>query len=509
MNASEYMFVLLARERLIDSNILLDTNGPIQEKNHSNVPNVAEGLQGGKPLIADRGTMLITSDLLLRHRQKIHDRGKPSKQSRRPRSQSTSVLLERSPANTKLDPPLRQKSRRESISIAPIPPQDPSIQGTQPSNTAIYMPASAPAIKTSFFNFNYPSPLSTSPSCTGTDLMDCSRCINYVNPADIFSASSFTAPQNFATPASTSSNSSIIPPTPPFSTYMPSFTGSSNINPMHRTSISSSIFDISTMMNTLPDQNSQCPAEPDENTLMMDTELNFSPGQLLDMNSPASLTNDSGFPTTHSSTPYQFEWQATSRSSGSDEYNTTLPFEPSASSFSPMDIVMNDNYKLPSNPFTPEAQHPARLFAAFPDSNDVFDLLIDDREPSGSIRQEIVDSMLRGNLITAAQNAGVSVPEIPVEVDLSIYVSAYWQYIHPHFPIFFRPGFVAHFVQEGVLFGMCALGALTAGAMQHAVSLNICTKAVVKDVYCSIILLILATNSRILWFSRRSRVAVG
>ena len=503
------MFVLLARERLIDSNILLDTNGPIQEKNHSNVPNAAEGLRGGKLLIADRGTILITSDLLLRHRQKIHDRGKPSKQSRRPRSQSASVLLEqRSPAHTKLDTPLRQKSRRESISIAPIPPQDPSIQGTQPSNTAIYMPASAPAIKTSFFSFNYPSPLSTSPSCTGTDLMDCSRCTNYVNPADIFSASSFTAPQNFTTPASTS-NSSTIPPTPPFSTYMPSFTGSSNINPMHRMSISSSIFDISTMMNTLSDQNSQCPAVPDENTLMVDTEPIFSPTQLLDMNSPASFTNDSGFPSTHSTTPYQFEWQATSCSHGSDEYNTTLPFEPSASSFSSMDIVMNNSYKLSSNPFTPEAQHPARLFAAFPDSNDVFDLLIDDKEPSGSMRQEIVDSILRGNLITAAQNAGVSVPEIPVEMDLSIYFSAYWQYIHPHFPIFFKPGFVAHFVQEGVLLGMCALGALTAGAMQHAVSLNICTKAVVKEVCCSIILLILATNSRILWFARRSRVVVG
>src|SRR5438045_9683871 len=33
---------------------------------------------------------LIKSDLLLRHRQKIHDREKPAKQTRRPRSQSAS-----------------------------------------------------------------------------------------------------------------------------------------------------------------------------------------------------------------------------------------------------------------------------------------------------------------------------------------------------------------------------------------------------------------------------------
>ena len=259
MNASEYMFVLLARERLIDSNILLDTNGPIQEKNHSNVLNVLEGLQGGKPLIPDWETTLITSDLLLRHRQKIHDREKPSKQSRRPRSQSASVsVAQHTP--TKPDPPPRQKRRRESISVASIPPRNPSFQGTQPNDPAIYMPASAPATTTSFFNFNYPSPSSTSPSSTGADIMDCSISANYVNPADIFSAGTFAAPHNFATPASTSSNSSIIPPTPPISTYMPSYTGSSKINPMHRMSIDSSVFDISTMMNTLSDQNSQSPA---------------------------------------------------------------------------------------------------------------------------------------------------------------------------------------------------------------------------------------------------------
>ena len=216
--------------------------------------------------------------------------------------------------------------------------------------------------------------------------------------------------------------------------------------------------------------------------MMMDREPSFSPPQLFDMTSPASFTNDSGFSNIHSNIPYQFAWQATSRSHGSDEYNTTLPFEPRASSISPMDIIMKQSNKLAPNPFIPGALYNTQLFATFPDSNDVFDLLIDDKGPSEYIRKEIVDSILRGNLIAAAQNAGVSVPEIPVALDLSTYVSAYWEYIHPHFPVFFKPGFVTHFVQEGVLLGICALGALTVGATQHAVALNICTKAVVKEV---------------------------
>ena len=486
------MFVLLARERLIDSNILLDTNGPIQEKSHSNAPNALESSRGGKLLILDREA-LTCSDLLLRHRQKIHDREKTSKQNRRPRSQSASVsVAQSSQAATKPDVPPRQKRRRESISVTP---RNPSFQDTQSTNPAIYMPASAPPTTTSFFNFNYPSPSSTSPSSSGADLMDCSMSTNYVNPADIFSASSFVLPQNFATPASTSSNSSIIPPTPSFSTYMPSFTGSSKINSMHRISTDSSAFDISTMINTLSDQSSQCPAVSDENNMMVDTELSFSPRQLFDMTSPTLFTNDSGFPNIHSNPPYQFAWPATSRSHGSDKYNTTLPFEPS---ISPMDIIINQSNKSSSNPVTPGALHNAQLFTAFPDSNDVFDLLIDDKAPSEYMRKEIVDSMLRGNLIAAAQNAGVPAPAIPGEMDLSTYVGAYWEYIHPHFPIFFKPGFVTHFVQEEVLLGMCALGALTMGATQHAVALNNCTKAVAKEVCYSVILLTLATNSWVL-----------
>jgi len=432
----------------------------------------------------------LNSDLLLRHRQKIHDREKPSKQTRRPRSQSALVnTTEPQPPQQKPDTPHRQKRRRESISVAPLPPRTFSLSSnSQPPNPAMYIPASAPATTTNFFNFNnYPSPSSTSPSSTaGAEFMDCNINSNYVNPADLFSAGPFAAPQNFATPASTSSSSSMIPPyTPPFSTYVPSFSGSSkNINPLHRASIDSTVFDISNMMTTLP-ENSQCPANPDENKMMLDTgELAFSPPQLFDTTSPASFTNDSGFHSAHSNTPFQFSWQPTNLSHGNDEYNTGLPFEPSASSVSPMDIIMKQGSKLTSsNPFTTGVLHNAQLFATFPDSNDVFDLLIDDKEPSNYTRREIIDNMLRGNLIASAQSAGVAVPEIPVAMDLSTYVSAYWEYIHPHAPIFFKPGFIAQFVQEGVLLGMCALGALTMSAKQQALALNTCAKAIIKNVH--------------------------
>lgn len=487
------MCALPARERLTGSNILPDTNGAIRERNRSNVLNVlGNSLEGN---VLDRCCLPapnhanLNSDLLLRHRQKIHDRDKPSKQTRRPRSQTASLATAEAQARpSKPDSPPRQKRRRESISVAPLPPRAFSLSSAgQPANPTVYVPASAPATTTNFFSFNnYPSPSSTSPSSTaGAEFMDCNINTNYVNPADLFSAGPFAAPQNFATPASTSSCSSMIPPyTPPFSTYVPSFSGSSkNVNPLHRTSIDSSVFDISNMMTTLPENNQALP-KPDENKMMLDAgELGFSPPQLFDMTSPASFTNDSGFHSAHSNTPFQFSWQPTNLSHGSDEYNTGLPFEPSASSVSPMDIIMKQGTKLTSsNPFTTGALHNAQLFATFPDSNDVFDLLIDDKEPSSYTRKEIVDNMLRGNLIASAQSAGIAVPEIPVAMDLSTYVSAFWEYIHPHAPIFFKPGFIAQFVQEGILLGMCALGALTMSAKQHALALNTCAKAIIKNV---------------------------
>jgi hypothetical protein len=434
--------------------------------------------------------LLITSDLLLRHRQKIHDREKrATKQTRRPRSQSISVVT-KDPSTTapKSGATPRAKRRRESISVAPLPPRNlsiSSVQGSQPNNPAIYMPASAPASTTNFFNFNYPSPSSTSPSSTGAELMECAINSNYVNPADLFSVGPFAAPQNFATPASTTSSSSIIPPTPPFSTYIPSFSGSKNFNTVHRASIDSGMFDFSPMMTTVTDAlNTQCPPIPDENNMMLDSaESVFSPPQMFDMTSPASFTNDSGFQSAHSNVPFQFAWQPTSLSHGRDEYNTSLPFEPSHSSVSPMDIIMKQDSKLNSaSPFSAGALHNAQLFAAFPDSNDVFDLLIDDREPATYTRKEIIDSSLRANLIATVQAAGVTATEIPPAIDLSTYVSAYWEFIHPHAPIFFKPGFVAQFVQEGILFGMCALGALAMSATQQAITLNICAKAVIQDV---------------------------
>jgi hypothetical protein len=150
-----------------------------------------------------------------------------------------------------------------------------------------------------------------------------------------------------------------------------------------------------------------------------------------------------------------------------------------------MDIIMKQDSKLSSsNPFTSGAIHNAQLFAAFPDGNDVFDLLIDEKEPAQYSRREDVDAMLRGNLIATIQNAGIKVPEIPIAADLSTYVSAYWEYIHPHVPVFFKPGFVAQIVPEGTLLGICALGALTMGATHHAVAISHSARAVVQKV-CS------------------------
>lgn len=113
--------------------------------------------------------------------------------------------------------------------------------------------------------------------------------------------------------------------------------------------------------------------------------------------------------------------------------------------------------------------------------NDVFDMLIDDK-PNAYVRKEIIDAMLRGNLIATVEAAGVVAPEVPVAMDLGTYISAYWEYIHPHLPIFFKSGFVPQFAQEGVLLGMCALGALALNAFQHARNLTVCAKAVVRHV---------------------------
>ena len=113
--------------------------------------------------------------------------------------------------------------------------------------------------------------------------------------------------------------------------------------------------------------------------------------------------------------------------------------------------------------------------------NDVFDMLIDDKPLYA--RKEIIDAMLRGNLIATIEAAGIPSPEVPAPMDLGTYVSAYWECIHPHLPIFFKPGFIPQFAQEGVLLGICALGALALNAHQHASNLIICAKAVVQYVF--------------------------
>jgi len=137
------------------------------------------------------------------------------------------------------------------------------------------------------------------------------------------------------------------------------------------------------------------------------------------------------------------------------------------------------------NPFTAQAIHNAQLFAQFPDINDVFDLLIDQKGSDSYARTEVVDTMLRDSLVVSVQAAGVAIPDFPAATDLSTYVCAYWELIHPHLPILFKPGFVAQFAPEGTLLGMCALGALTLNAERQAVALNASAKAVVKNVSSS------------------------
>lgn len=144
--------------------------------------------------------------------------------------------------------------------------------------------------------------------------------------------------------------------------------------------------------------------------------------------------------------------------------------------------MKQDSKMNSSNPFTAQAIHNAQLFAQFPDINDVFDLLIDQKGQDIYARPEVVDAMLRDSLIVSIQAAGIPVPELPVPTDLSTYVCAYWELIHPHLPILFKPGFVAQFTPEGTLLGMCALGALTLNNERHALALNASAKAVVKNV---------------------------
>ena len=157
------------------------------------------------------------------------------------------------------------------------------------------------------------------------------------------------------------------------------------------------------------------------------------------------------------------------------------------------DSKMNSN-----NPFAAQAIHNTQLFAQFPDINDVFDLLVDQKGTDGYTRAEVVDAMLRDSLIVSIQSAGIEVPELPISTDLSTYICAYWELIHPHLPILFKPGFVAHFAPEGSLLAMCALGALTLNAERHALALNAAAKALVKNVLSLGNQLIVATNTGIL-----------
>jgi hypothetical protein len=459
----------------------------IHERSHLSVSSAQGNSLGGILFPSRIWALLTVSDLLLRHRQKIHDREKVmSKQSRRPRSRADSMSTAETATQAKPHAPSRSKRRRDSISVVPLPPRNASVSsapGALQSNSALYMPApaSAPAATNNLFNFNnYPSP-STSTTSTGPDVFDCSMNASYVNPADLFSVGGFPPPQNFATPTSTSPNSSIIPPTPEFSAYIPQFTGNAEKFDLMNVSYDSSAFDISLLMNTLSSPQSNFCPPIDENNMMVDSLEDFSPPQ--QHYTPSDVTSPASFTTDQNSSTFQFAWQPTTMSHGSNEYNTALPFEPSHSSVSPMDIIMKQDSKLTSaNPFTSGALHNAQLFAAFPDGNDVFDLLIDEKEPAAYTRKEDIDSMLRGNLIATIQNAGITVPEIPTAADLSTYVSAYWEYIHPHVPVFFKPGFVAQIVPEGTLLGICALGALTMGAMRHAIAISRSARAVVQKV---------------------------
>lgn len=359
--------------------------------------------------------------------------------------------------------------------------------GTQSNNLAMFIPGGVTTGTSNPFTFAYPSPSSASPA-SSADLLDCSINSNYVNPADLFSGASSSGPQSLSTPASTTSTSSIIPLTPEFQTYMPSFNGSSkdySSSVARAGSLESSSFDFNaSSINSLQESVSNYAGIANDPFTIM--ESMFSPPQPYlsqDLTSPADIPhNDPALNSSQSNTPFQFAWQPTSQSHGNNEYNTALPFEPSHSSVSPIDIIMKQDSKLcSSNAFSAGAIQNAQLFANFPDVNDVFDLLLPDDKNAPDSKKDVIDQNVRANLIAAVQSARNPLVEMPSAADLSDYVNAYWLNIHPHMPIFFKPGFLASVVSEGILLAICALGSLTMNITHDAVRIISYAQAVVQQ----------------------------
>jgi hypothetical protein len=381
------------------------------------------------------------------------------------------------------------KRRRESLNVAPYPQRKPSVSmasNSQSNKMAMYMPT-GPSTSSNTFSFAYPSPSSASPA-SSADIFDCSLNSNYVNPADLFSAGSSNGPQSLSTPASTTSSSSMIPLTPELQTYIPSFTGSNedySSTIAHAGSLeSSSSFDFGASSLSFPDTQPNYAGISTDPFAILENMFSTPQGFLQnDLTSPTAMPQpDTALNSSHSNVPFQFSWQPTCQSHGSNEYNTTLPFLPSHSSVSPIDIIMKQDAKLcPSNAFTAGAVQNAQLFANFSDVNDVFDLLIaEDKAPSDP-RKDVIDSKIRGNLVATIQNTRNQLVELPPAEDLSDYVDAYWVSIHPHMPIFFKPGFVASIASEGVLLAMCALGALTMNVTHDAVRIISYAQMVVQQ----------------------------
>jgi hypothetical protein len=420
--------------------------------------NLLEGIEFLSSTLRNEFTYALFSDLLLRHRQKIHAREKQTKAGRRPASASRSNSMSAVELLNREKTGASPKRRRGSISVAPYPQRKPSVSvpaSSQTHKVGMYKSTGSTSSNT-YFSFAYPSPSSASPA-SSTDLLDCSLNSNYVNPADLFSTSGSAAgPQALSTPASTTSTSSIIPLTPEFQSYMPPVSGSSkDYSTIARTcslDSAASFFDFS-LLPPIPETQNYAGISADPFAIM---ENMYSPPQGTMHHSPDV---DSVLHSSHSNTPFQFAWQPTCQSHGSNEYNTGLPFEPTHSSVSPIDIIMKQDSKIdPTHTFTASTIQNAQLFA-FPDVN-VFDLLIAE-DKTTDVTKDIIDGTIRAKLVAAVQSVGTSLVEMPSAADLSEYVDAYWANIHPHMPIFFKPAFTASVIPEGILLAMCALGALT------------------------------------------------
>jgi hypothetical protein len=229
----------------------------------------------------------------------------------------------------------------------------------------------------------------------------------YVNPADLVNLTSVSGIQNLATPASSTSSKTLL--TPEIPNYLPGF-NESNASYVMEQNNSVNVFSFDLSMASFSDAN--CIAVNDQYTLMDDVH-SFS--QSFANPTSTSTTDDSDFTKFNSNVPFQFTWQATSRSHGSNEFGTALPFESSHSSVSPIDVILKQENKLDSiNLFSSEAVQNTQLFSSLGEEVDFFQTFERTVPPTP---KEPVDTIGRDNLLSAIQSSGVQCPDLPSSAD--------------------------------------------------------------------------------------------